>query len=115
MHATCGKCKGRHGKIDAVRACYAGELFDCDWLVRRPAGFIDDGEGGLIDVDEAILPCGAEAWPTDDGWACAAGHFHVRAEVLDTRGLAWAEDEFEAEGLAKAGVVPLRLDGGSWL
>lgn len=111
MFATCGKCKRHHATIEAVKACYAGELFTCDWLVERHLQ-VDEYEW---DPEPTILPCGAEAWSTPTGHTCASGHEHVNLESQARLGLAYSDDRDEALVLAAAGVTALQPDGHTWL
>lgn len=61
-----------HDHVEAVRACYAGTLFDCD--VHVP---VDPAN-----PDGRVHECGADAWllPENEGgdmnafWRCSRGH-----------------------------------------
>lgn len=96
----CGNCKGRHNRAVEARACYAGNLFDCGWLVLQHT------EDGPVEVE-----CGAPAIQTDRGWSCQRGHSHVYAEVSHREGWGYAEDGFEAWNLESRGVVAMQMDG----
>lgn len=104
----CGKCRETHGSVDAIRACYAGNLHKCDWLVERTVSWFDEetGDGEGYDV---IEDCGAEAIVTDRGFTCAAGHEHTYAEIRHAEGWDYAEDPDEAARLARAGTEPRDL------
>lgn len=100
MAFKCGKCKGSHDLAAQGRACYEGLRYPCTWLVQI------DTEDGPATVD-----CGAWATETDRGFTCEAGHSHVRAEICDREGWAYASDPLEAKQLAKYGVFPMLMDG----
>lgn len=108
---TCGKCKATHHSSAAVKACYAGNLYACDWLVERVDGW-DDEEYGQYDFEEVIVPCGAEAIVDSRGFTCTAGHSHVYAEIRRAEGWEYAEDADEASRMARAGVEPRDLVSG---
>jgi hypothetical protein len=104
-------CEGSHPTAALVRACFEAKAtgaWPCTWLIQ--IGLTEDGE-------QIIVECGAPALPTDDRGsdACAAGHFHVPAEVRMEEGWDFAADEGEAMALAKAGVRPVQMDGKSFL
>jgi hypothetical protein len=106
----CGKCKELHHSAAAVKACYAGNLHVCDWLVKGFEGW-DDGEG-YGESWEVIVPCGAEAIVDSRGFTCSVGHSHVYAEIRYAEGWEYAEDANEASRLAKAGIEPRDLVSG---
>lgn len=102
MQIRCGHCQKRHRCVALVKACAAGELFACNWLV------FDQGEDGPFTRD-----CGADAWYTHDGrgWECDRGHSHVDAETRAAQGWDYADGPVEARRLAEAGVFPMLMDG----
>jgi hypothetical protein len=88
------------------------ELIDrCQWVVEFvPEPSVDLETGEVSFWDDPELPrrdCGAECIGYDEGWACAAGHGHVFAEVREAQGWEYAEDEEEERRLARAGVRPV--------
>src|ERR1043165_1282904 len=106
----CGHCKGTHLTVEGVRHCYAGDASTCGWLFyeRDRYGIVCDEDGQQI-----VRECDELAW--DDGRArvCEAGHEHVWAEARAREGWEYAEDADEARRLAKAGVMPVGMDGGA--
>jgi hypothetical protein len=100
MAFKCGKCKGSHTFAIEGRACYAGDLFACDW------GVLADSEDGPYE-----RPCGAPAIATDWGFYCLAGHSHVNADVRVRQGWDYAHDPQEARQLMMAGTFPMTMDG----
>jgi hypothetical protein len=100
MAFICGKCKDRHEYAIEAKACYAGALFACNWLVY------DYNEDGRYERE-----CGAPAIVTERGFTCRAGHSHVYAETRVQEGWEYAQDPQEAYRLAQAGVVPMTPDG----
>ncbi|WP_433259269.1 hypothetical protein ACQPYK_49690 (plasmid) [Streptosporangium sp. CA-135522] len=108
MPIKCGNCSNRHFSVTSVRMCYQyGGVLPCDWLIdtRR---YTEDGE-------PIIVACGADAWTTDRGWRCAAGHEHVSAEVRDREGWDYVTED-EAEGFARnTGRVPVLMNGHPWV
>lgn len=109
----CGHCGKTHDRVDAVRACAAGTLTTCPWLVDVPRHWvvIDEETGETDYVDATTRECGAEAVITERGWCCAVGHEHVNAETRRAEGWDWAEEYDEALALAAAGVEPRTIDG----
>lgn len=108
----CGKCAETHASVDAVKACHAGNLFTCHWLVEIPFRWVTDEETGeVFDVEAHTRDCGAEAIATERGWTCAAGHEHVTAEARRNEGWDYAEEYGEAADLALAGVEPRTMSG----
>jgi len=111
--AICGNCKESHQYAKSIRACYRGDLFQCDSLVKRVSGWISE-EGEYESYDEVVF-CGAEAIVDARGFECAVGHSHVYAEIRHAEGWEYAEDDNEASRLIKAGVEPRDLvTGGSF-
>jgi len=100
MAFTCGNCKESHDRASEGRACYAGNLARCSWLVER-----------IIEGETYVFDCGAWVVHTDRGWSCGAGHSHVHLEVQVREGWAYASDPGEARQLARVGVFPMKMDG----
>lgn len=100
-----------HQTVAEVQACYqaaadvkAGTpVWRCGWLME---GRYDDGS-------KYSYPCEAQTRYTDDrgSYECTAGHSHVPVEIRMEQGWDYAGDEGEAYLLAKAGVMPVRMDG----
>lgn len=88
----CGNCGDRHQAVITVKACHAGNVLPCVWLVRR------DTEDG-----PQARECGAAAIVSDAGFWCEAGHAHVSAQVRDAEGWDYAEDDADARRLLAAG------------
>lgn len=112
MAITCGKCKGKHLTVDAVRACHARETFPCPWLIERPAGWLPEAEDF---VEATIVECGSLAWEHERGWECETGHEHITAEVRHREGWEYAECREEAAQLAKVGVASVDMQGRPWI
>lgn len=98
-------CPTHHEYAQQVKECFEAKRngdWPCSWLVRQL------GEDGYY-----TIPCGRPTRYTDDrgSYECAAGHNHVPAEVMHERREAYASDGLEAKALAKAGMVPLTMDG----
>lgn len=112
---TCGNCAATHRSVATVRACYAGEVTPCDWLVERSiyAIYPDVEPAELADYDEGpqVVPCGAASWADERGWYCEDGHSHIWSEVRHAEGWEYAADPLEAKLLASAGVFPMTMDG----
>lgn len=100
MAFKCGKCKESHDLAAEGRACYAGDLFTCHWMIEIPT------EDGL-----AIVDCGAWAIATDRGFSCRAGHSHVNAETAWREGWGYADGPYDAKSMMMAGVFPMKMDG----
>ena len=48
--AICGNCKESHQSIKSIKACYRGDLHQCDWLVERVGGWVsEEGEYNSYD------------------------------------------------------------------
>lgn len=109
--AICGNCKQSHKAVESIKACYRGDLFECDWLVSRVGGWVS--EDGEYDSYDEIVFCGAEAIVSERGFECAVGHSHVYADIRRAEGWEYAEDGDEALRLAKSGVEPRDLVTGS--
>jgi hypothetical protein len=105
----CGNCEQRHAEVATVRACYAGDVFPCAWLVedayRDQDGFIE----------RSLVECGAAAVGDERGWHCEAGHDHVNAETRAAEGWDYASDMEEAAGRAKYGHASVLADGKAFL
>ena len=110
MSIKCAHCKNRHSSVEAVKACAAGALTTCHWMVERPEVVGGCEEYGF-EVEWGIVDCGAEAVVTERGWTCAAGHSFVTATARREEGWEYAEDFGEAMALARAGVEPLTMSG----
>jgi hypothetical protein len=107
---TCGNCKGTHLTVEGVRRCYAGTAHPCGWQfeARDRWGTLRDEDGGAI-----VRECDALSWDNGRAFVCEAGHEHVWAEARAREGWEYAEDADEARSLAKAGIMPVGMDGGS--
>jgi hypothetical protein len=107
---TCGNCKSTHYSVEGVRRCYAGQAGPCSWqsYARDRWGYLTDEDGARI-----VLNCDALAWDNGRAFVCEAGHEHVWAQNRADEGWEYAEDADEARTLAKAGVMPVGMDGGS--
>lgn len=109
-------CHGRHATVAEVRECFEAKrdgAWPCTWLIE---GLIPTG-----DPDEpyyrGTFECGAPTQYTDDrgSYECTAGHDFIPPEVRQEQGWDYAADRDEAMGLAKAGVLPVQMDGKSFL
>lgn len=97
------------GCSEAARDEKAGaEVWPCSWYLL---GRYDDGS-------TFEYPCGLPTrYAPDRGrgsYECLAGHDHVPADVRDAQGWDYAGDEGEARLLARAGTVPVQMDGSPW-
>lgn len=93
---TCGHCARSHHYADTGRACAAGNVFVCDWLVQLPG--IEE-----TDFQPRIVECGSSAIADERGFHCEAGHEHVNTETREAEGWDYASDEEEAAVRAKYG------------
>jgi hypothetical protein len=100
------------------------ETWPCTWLMEvphyrtHPPMFTEDGElacGYCEESASAVIECKAVSYTTADGWACEAGHEHVTAEARYEQGWDYAADLGEARGLAKAGTMPVDMEGRPWI
>lgn len=100
-----------HRTVDEVRDCYQAAsdikqgilVWPCEWLLE---GRYDDGS-------KYSYPCEAQTRYTDErgSYKCTAGHDHTPVELRWEQGWDYAGDEGEAYLLARAGVMPVRMDG----
>lgn len=106
-----GRNRHQHQTTAEVRECFQAaqdlakgiDVWPCSWLVE---GTHDDGTKYVYD-------CNSPTRYTDDrgSYKCTVGHDHVPAEVRAEQGWDYAGDEGEAILLARAGVLPVQMDG----
>lgn len=91
----------------------------CSWAVEYIPAPIENPETGEVEFYDDPWPlvrdCGAEVVFYERGWACAAGHSHVYAEVRDREGWDYAEDEGDVRTLAAAGKVAVPMGSRTFL
>lgn len=111
----CGHCGDYHVTVADVHRCHRGQTVHkcleprnphpCDWWV--PGGYHPE------DGSEIVLDCGADAYTTDRGFKCVAGHDNVHMWIAAAEGWAYATAD-EAAGLEKNGVRAVMMDGKPW-
>jgi hypothetical protein len=110
---SCKGLKHAHRTADEVRLCYqaaiderAGmEVWPCSWLLE---GRYDDGSAFTY---ECMLP--TRYTDGRGSYQCDGGHDHVPAQVRYEQGWDYCTED-EAEGLMRAGTVPVGMDGKRW-
>ena len=100
-----------HPTVDDVRACYKAAADEKDGTDVWPCGWLLEGRHD--DGSAYSYPCEAPTRYTggDDSYECLAGHDFVSQETRTAQGWDYAADEGEAYLLARAGVMPVRMDG----
>lgn len=97
---TCGHCHRTHHSVAVVRACYAGHITRCEWLIETHRG------GELF-----ITACDADAHHNNRGWRCENGHEHVNLATQYREGWSYVESYEEAEVLARYGIEARTMTG----
>lgn len=99
---TCGNCGKTHYTAADVRACYAGTLVTCTWMMEVR------GEDGFY-----VVECGGAVTEDARGYECEFGHSHVYAEVRHREGWDYASDAEEADMMRRHLLGAVGPDGAS--
>jgi hypothetical protein len=101
----------QHATVAEVVECYSAARNERSGIPVWPCGWLM--EARYDDGSKYQVACEAPTWYTDDrgSYECTVGHSHVPVEVRTEQGWDYAGDEGEACLLARAGVLPVRMDG----